>query len=48
MACQYGGMKAPDAKRRRPVKAGNNKLEKLLAEVHLDIHALNTAFEAKR
>jgi hypothetical protein len=28
--------------------AENNKLKKLLAEAHLDIHALNTAFEPKR
>lgn len=29
-------------------KAENNTLKKLLAEAHLDIHALNTAFGVKR
>jgi putative transposase len=38
----------PDAKCLRELEAENNKLKKLLAEAHLDIHALNTAFGAKR
>ena len=45
---KYGGMDAPDAKRLREHAAENNKLKKLLAEAHLDIHALNTAFGVKR
>ena len=45
---RYGGMDVPDAKRLRELEAENNKLKKLLAEAHLDIHALNTAFGVKR
>jgi len=45
---QYGGMEVPDALRLRELEAENNKLKKLLAEAHLDIHALNTAFGVKR
>ncbi|MBP6535274.1 MAG: IS3 family transposase [Xylophilus sp.] len=44
---KYGGMDVPDAKRLRELEAENNKLKKLLAEAHLDIHALNTAFGGK-
>ncbi|WP_414719155.1 IS3 family transposase [Variovorax sp.] len=44
---KYGGMDVPDAKRLRELEAENNKLKKLLAEAHLDIHALNTAFRGK-
>ena len=45
---KFGGMDVPDAKRLRELEAENNKLKKLLAEAHLDIHALNTAFGVKR
>jgi len=45
---KYGGMDVPDPKRLRELEVENNKLKKLLAEVHLDIHALNTAFGVKR
>ena len=45
---KYGGMEVPDAKRLRELEAENNKLKKLLAEAHLDIHALNIAFGVKR
>lgn len=45
---KYGGMEVPDAKRLRELEAEHNKLKKLLAEAHLDIHALNTAFGVKR
>ena len=45
---KYGGMEVPDARRLRELEAENNKLKKLLAEAHLDIHALNTAFGVKR
>ena len=45
---KYGGMDVPDARRLREMEAENNKLKKLLAEAHLDMHALNTAFGVKR
>jgi len=45
---KYSGMEVPDARRLREREAENNKLKKLLAEAHLDIHALNTAFAVKR
>jgi putative transposase len=45
---KYGGMDVPDAKRLRELEGENAKLKKLLAEAHLDIHALNTAFGVKR
>ena len=45
---KFGGMDVPDAKRLRELEAENNKLKKLLAKAHLDIHALNTAFGVKR
>ncbi|WP_409513957.1 IS3 family transposase [Variovorax sp. MHTC-1] len=44
---KYGGMDVPDAKRLRELESENTKLKKLLAEAHLDIHALNTAFRGK-
>ena len=43
-----GGMDVPDARRLRELEGENAKLKKLLAEAHLDIHALNTAFGVKR
>jgi putative transposase len=45
---KYGGMDVSDARRLRELEAENSKLKKLLAEAHLDIHALNTAFGVKR
>lgn len=45
---KYGGMDVADAKRLRELEVENNKLKKLLAEAHLDIYALNTAFGVKR
>ena len=45
---KFGGMDVPDAKRLRELESENNKLKKLLAEAHLDIHALNTAFGVER
>jgi putative transposase len=45
---KFGGMDVPDAKRLRELETENNKLKKLLAEAHLDIYALNTAFGVKR
>ena len=45
---EYGGMDVPDARRLRELEGEHAKLKKLLAEAHLDIHALNTAFGVKR
>jgi putative transposase len=41
-------MDVPDAKRLRELEAENNKLKRLLAEAHLDIHALKSVFGTKR
>ena len=45
---KYGGMEATDAKRLRELEGENSKLKKLLAEAHLDIHALKEVFRVKR
>ena len=45
---KFGGMDVADAKRPRKLESENNKLKKLLAEAHLDIHPLNTALGVKR
>lgn len=37
-----------DAAKLRELEAENNKLKKLLAEAHLDIHALKSVFSVKR
>ena len=44
---KYGGMQATDAKRLRELEAENSKLKRLLAEAHLDIHALKDVFGVK-
>ena len=44
---KYGGMQATDAKRLRELEAENAKLKRLLAEAHLDIHALKDVFGVK-
>jgi putative transposase len=44
----YGGMDASEAKRLRELKLENCKLKRLLAEEHLDIHALKSVFGTKR
>jgi putative transposase len=36
---RFGGMEPSDAAKLRELEAENNKLKKLLAEAHLDIHA---------
>ena len=41
-------MEVSDAKRLRELESENAKLKKLLAEAHLDIHALKGAFGVKR
>jgi putative transposase len=45
---KFGGMDSSDAKRLRELEAENSKLKKLLAEAHLDIHALKGVFGVKR
>ena len=45
---KYGGMNVPDAKRLKELESENGKLKKLLAEAHLDIHALKSVFGTKR
>ena len=45
---KYGGMEVADAKRLRELESENAKLKKLLAEAHLDIHALKGVFGVKR
>lgn len=45
---KFGGMEASDAKRLRALEEENSKLKKLLAEAHLDIHALKSVFGVKR
>lgn len=44
---KYGGMQATDAKRLRELESENAKLKRLLAETHLDIHALKDVFGVK-
>lgn len=45
---KYGGMEVADAKRLRELEAENAKLKKLLAEAHLDMHALKDVLGVKR
>jgi putative transposase len=45
---KFGGMEVTDAKRLKELEGENAKLKKLLAEAHLDIHALKTVFGTKR
>lgn len=45
---KYGGMPASDAGKLRELEFENAKLKKLLAEAHLDIHALKGVFGVKR
>ena len=45
---KYGGMPASDAGKLRELESENAKLKKLLAEAHLDIHALKGVFGVKR
>jgi putative transposase len=44
---KYGGMEASDASKLRDLESENAKLKKLLAEAHLDIHALKSVFGVK-
>ena len=45
---KFGGMEASDARRLRELEAENAKLKKLLAEAHLDMHALKSVLGVKR
>ena len=45
---KFGGMDVSDAKRLKELEGENSKLKKLLAEAHLDIHALKSVFGTKR
>ena len=45
---RFGGMDASEAKRLRELELENGKLKRLLAEAHLDIHALKSVFGTKR
>jgi putative transposase len=45
---KYSGMQASDAGKLRELESENAKLKKLLAEAHLDIHALKGVFGVKR
>lgn len=45
---KYGGMDVSDARRLKELESENAKLKKLLAEAHLDIHALKAVFGVKR
>ena len=45
---KFAGMDASDVKRLKELESENAKLKKLLAEAHLDIHALKSVFGVKR
>ena len=45
---KFGGMDVTDARRLKELESENAKLKKLLAEAHLDIHALKGVFGVKR
>ncbi len=45
---KFGGMDVSDAKRLKELEGENAKLKKLLAEAHLDMHALKSVFGVKR
>ena len=45
---KFGGMAVSDARRLKELEGENAKLKKLLAEAHLDMHALKSVFGVKR
>ena len=45
---KFGGMEASDARRLRELESENAKLKNLLAEAHLDMHALKSVLGVKR
>ena len=45
---KFGGMEGSDARRLRELEEENSRLKKLLAEAHLDMHALKSVLGVKR
>lgn len=45
---KFGGMDVSEARRLKELESENGRLKKLLAEAHLDIHALKSVFGTKR
>ena len=45
---KYGAMDVPDARRLRELEGENATLKRLLAEAHLDVHALRSVLGLKR
>ena len=45
---RFGGMQASQAQRLRELESENAKLKRLLAEAHLDMHALKSVLGVKR
>ena len=45
---KFGGMDVSEARRLRELEAENAKLKHLLAEAHLDMHALKSVLGVKR
>jgi putative transposase len=45
---KFGSMQASDAQRLRELESENAKLKRLLAEAHLDMHALKSVLGVKR
>lgn len=45
---KFGGMEASDAKRLRELESENAQLKSLLAEAHLDMHALKSVVGLRR
>ena len=45
---KFGGLDVSDARRLKALEDENARLKKLLAEAHLDIHALKGVFGVKR
>ena len=44
---KFGGMDVSEARRLKELESENGKLKRLLAEAHLDIHALKTVLGTK-
>lgn len=45
---KYGGLEVSEARRLRELESENAKLKRLLAEAHLDMHALKSVLGVKR
>ena len=45
---KFGGLQVSEATRLRELEAENGKLKRLLAEAHLDMHALKSVLGVKR